>query len=254
MNNYRKSMKSLQFDPNFSKKTIHLLNSYTDTVASKTKHTSMQKYGRILLVAAALTAVLTTAAFAAMQLLTPSQVANRFDDEQLSSAFESDAAIIVNEEKVVDEYTITLSGVVSGADVQDILGGEGAESDYFVVAVRYTDGRAITQGETWESDPICRFTVSPYVRGCAPSEINLFTLESRASKCVVGNVLYILLETDKLEAFYDTTIYLGVVESDKMVHIVNDDKCPFALGENGEIVTKEQWDEEAACALFELPM
>lgn len=254
MNNYRKSMKNLNFDPDFSEKTIRLLNSYTDTVVSETKQSPVRKYGRILLVAAALTAVLTPVAFAAVQLLTPSQVANHFDDEKLADAFESDKALIVNEEKTVGEYTITLSGVVSGVDVADILGEEDAVSDYVVVAVRYTDGRAIVQDETWESDPIFRFTVSPYVHGRTPSEVNLFSLESRASKCVVGNVLYILLETDKLEAFYDTTLYLGVVESDTMAHIVNDERCPFALADNGEIVMKEQWNEDAACVLFELPM
>lgn len=252
MNRYKQTMKNLPFHSDFNANTIRLLNAQADARAHEKVSRHAWGYGRIALVACLLLVMLTTVAFAAVRILTPSEVAEYLGNTPLSEAFQSDGAVIVDEEIVVKEYTITLNGVVHGKDVQDYV--EDVSSSYIVLSVRYTDGRTITQGEAWEDDPICRFTVSPYIHGKRPSEVNLFTLGSRANKCIIDNVLYILLETDTLSEFTGASAYLGVAESNTMAVFTNDEKSPFTLSNDGAVVLKEGFDEEIACAVFKLPL
>lgn len=251
MNNYRKKMNELPFDPAFKQKTVALMRSRVATVSPQETSGFKSGWMRVALIAATLTATLTLVAFAAVKLLTPSEVAEFFGDTALSVAFEEDSAVIVNEEQTVGDYTITLHGVVGGEDVADYV--ENRESRYIVLSVRYTDGRAIQTGDTWEDDPICRFTASPYVHGHTPDSVNLYTLESRASKGVVDNVLYILMETDTLGAFDNVPLYLGVVESNRPAHIYNDTQSPFTMNENGAIVCKDGYEGDMAYTVFTLP-
>ncbi len=252
MNNYKRIMTELPFDPGFSQKTIRVLHAYTDTLPPPKMQSSLWTYGRIALVTGLLLVTLTTAVFAAVHLLAPSEVAEYFGNTELAAAFENEDAVIINEEIVVDEYTVALNGIVCGADVGEYV--ENEKSSYIVLSVRYTDGRAITPGDAWEDDPICRFTASPYVHGKTPSEVNLFALESRASKGVIGNVLYILIETDKLSGYAGTPMYLGVAESDRMALFTNDEMSPFTLKADGEVILKESFDKDVSCVVFKLPL
>ena len=252
MNKYKQAMKELRFDADFSQKTMRMLHAYADTLPQEAPHKPLRGFGRVALLVAALALTLTTAVFAAVHWLTPSEVVNYFRNTALAAAFESESAVIINEEVTVEEYTIALNGVVRGTDIGEYV--ENTQSDYVVLSVRYTDGREITPGDAWEDDPICRFTASPYVHGKMPSEVNLFSLESRANKGVIGNVLYILLETDKLSDFAGTPMYLGVAESDKTALFINDEVSPFTLGADGAVVLKEAFDTDVACAVFTLPL
>ncbi len=252
MNKYKQAMTKLPFDPAFCEKTIRVLQAQTETVPAKSARQSLWAYGRVALVVGALMITLTTAVFAAVRLLTPKEVADHFGNSALAAAFDSEGAVVVNQDVVAGEYTITLNGIVHGNDVEEYV--DNTAASYIVLSVRYTDGRTIAAEETWENDPICRFTASPYIHGKRPSEVNLFTLESRASKCIINNVLYLLLETDTLGAFAGETAYLGVAESDTMAVFTNDEKSPFTLNADGAVVLKEAFDEEMACAVFTLPL
>ncbi len=255
MNTYQKKMKELPFDPAFTEKTISLLKTHVEVASPQSANGFKKGLIRVALIAATLAVTLPLVAFAAVKLLTPSEVAEFFGKTDLSVAFEGDDAAIVNQEKTVGDYTITLHGIVGGEDVaRDVAEYvENKDSRYIVLSVRYTDGRTIETGDTWENDPICRFTASPYVHGHTPGTVNLYTLESRASKGVVNNVLYLLIEADKLGVFGDIPLYLGVLESDRPAHVYNEEQSPFVMNESGEIVLKEQYDEDMACVVFTLP-
>lgn len=252
MNKYKEAMTTLPFATDFNEKTKRMLNAYADTMSHDGKASKpMWGYGRVALVACLLMVTLTTVAFAAVRILTPKEVASHFGNTALAAAFESEGAVVMNEEVVIGEYTVALNGVVHGKDIAEYV--ENTSSSYVVLSVRYTDGRSIAAGDTLENDPIGRFTVSPYVHGKRPSEVNLFTLESRAVKGVIENVLYLLLETDKLSEFAGVPMYLGVAQSDTMAVFVNDEQSPFTLNADGAIVPKDTAAKELACAVFTLP-
>lgn len=76
---------------------------------------SMNRTKKITLLAAAAVALLAVTVSAAVLWLTPAQVAVELNDPMLAEAFQSEAAVILNETQTVGDYTVTLMGMVSGS-------------------------------------------------------------------------------------------------------------------------------------------
>ena len=147
-------------------------------------------------------------AFATWQLLTPSEVASEFNDEGLTVAFDSEDAIHINETLTSEGYSFTLLSIVSGEDLTDTLDfGDEVRGDrtYAVVAIKTEDGTPIT-------DSTSSFFISPYIRGFAPWQVNIASLDSGGGgqEAFIDGVSYLIIDTANLEVFADHGVYLGI--------------------------------------------
>lgn len=174
----------------------------------KNRYTAAAVIGAAVLAAGSITG------YAALKYLTPSQAALELDDNKLAKAFEGEKAILINETQKYDDYTISLFGVASGADISDYILPDSALGDgtmYAVLAMEKTDG---TPMPDTSSDEYGSFTffASPYIQGLAPKDFNIYTLGTGYSEFVKDGVQYRLLEFDDISIFADRTIYIGVSE------------------------------------------
>lgn len=150
-------------------------------------------------------------ALAMWQWLTPSEVADVFDNAQLSDAFEGEGAIHINDVQYSGGYRFTLMSIVSGRDLSEtpIYIEDYLEPDrsYIVIAIEQEDGTSMDESLT-------TFLASPYVHGFAPWQVNLASLGEELGgghqEIVVNGVLYRLIETGNVEIFADHGVYLGI--------------------------------------------
>lgn len=173
------------------------------------------KYAAAAIIGAAVIAAGTVTCYAALKYLTPSQAALELGDNKLAKAFEGEDAIPINETQKYDDYTISLLGVASGADISDYISPDAALGDstmYAVLAMEKTDGTPMPDISSDEYGGSFAFFASPYIQGLAPKDFNIYTLGTGYSEFVKDGVQYRLLEFDDISIFADRTIYIGVSE------------------------------------------
>lgn len=200
---YRAEVDDLSFSPDFQARTVARL---TELAQEKEKKTMKKASWRTGLVAAAVAAVLTVSAYAAITMLRPQDVAQRAGNEMLAAAFESQEAIHINETRTVGGYNVTLMGIVSGeglSRMEQLKNAVAQDNTYAVVAYARADGTAITED-------IPDLTVSPLVEGYAPWELNAWTLSGGTHTFAQDGILYYLLECDTIQPYADSTVYLAV--------------------------------------------
>ncbi len=196
---YKKEFDSLSPRSGFEEETINLLRG---AVAERN---SMNSKKLITVFVSVLLAVVLLAGtvYAAVRLLTPSQVAEGIGDPKLAAAFESDDAVIINETKQAGDYNVTLMGFVSGRNLSGIDNIDTSYS-YVCVAIERTDGTPLTI-----ADGVDIF-ISPLVSGYQPWCVNLFSLSNGANGYVDNGVYYMLYTLETLEMFADREVALYV--------------------------------------------
>ena len=198
----------------------------------------------LLLLAAAAVALLAVTVSAAVLWLTPAQVAEELNDPMLAEAFQSEAAVILNETQTVGDYTVTLMGMVSGANISQWCADVQESRTYAVVSVVRTDGTPLTE-ENYDVVPCGAFTVTPLVSGYDPRAVNVFTLNGACSSFLRDGRAYYVLDTQSLEIFSDHTVYLALYEGFAAPSYER-----FSLAEDGTVDLR---DNVTGC-MFTLPL
>jgi hypothetical protein len=193
---------------------------------------------------------LSVTAYAAVQLLSPKQVAEHVGDRALAEAFASKDALQLNQSIEAKDYQFTLHGLVSGAGLSQLNStAESLEPDrtYAVVSIARQDGKPMPA----TSDPAYgqeNFFVSPLIKGQKPWLVNIVTMGGSYHELVRDGVQYRLIECDPIEMFADRGVYLAV--SSGTAFYSNE---AFNFDENtGEIAARE--DYSGASAIFTLPL
>ncbi len=206
------------------------------------KPLNIRKSMRIAIAVAVIATLLTGTVFAISSLLSASQVADMLEENAIARAFESEDALIINESQQVDDYLVTLHGIVSGEGVAAISGGITADRSYVVISISYADGR--------EFDPCDDLPMhfTPLIDGYEPWKVNMFSLNSCAVSTGVDGVMYCLYEMDSLEMFADSRVRIfgydrGLVAPSSEV---------FSIGADGVIDYNENYN--GLRVIFELPM
>ncbi len=234
---YRRAVDAVEFRPDFARRTLSLLETRRKETAS-VKHISLKP----ALIAAALVVALAVTASAALLFLSPSQVAQEAGNQALAAAFETDAAVNINETQTVGDYQVTLMGLLPGQaldQVEDLTGQVERAKTYAVLAYARTDGTPI-------EDDVPELTVSPVVEGYAPWQVNAWTLGGGTHTFAQNGTLYYLFECDSVEPFADHTVYLAVYPG---THIPPHAEL-FSFGADGAIAYQSGQDG----ALFTLPL
>lgn len=205
---YREAFDRISFSPDFPERTEALLRRQADSAAAERKRPMNRTKKTALLIAAAI-ALLTLSVSAALVWLTPAQVAERMEEPLLSAAFAGDSAVPVNETRTVGDYTVTLSGLVSGEDLSrcpaEYNGELISDRTYAVFSLARTDGQPLE--ELPDS-----LSYSPLVSGYHVRAVNSWTLGAGCQSFVEGGVAYYLYDTRNLEMFADHTVYFAVYE------------------------------------------
>lgn len=205
---------------------------------------SMNRMKKVALLAAAAVALLAVTVSAAVLWLTPAQVAEELNDPVLAEAFQSEDAVILNETQTAGDYTVTLMGMVSGANISQWCADVQENRTYAVVSVVRTDGTPLTE-ENYDVVPCGAFTVTPLVSGYDPRAVNVFTLNGACSSFLRDGRAYYVLDTQSLEIFADRTVYLALYEGFAAPSYKH-----FSLAEDGTVDLR---DNVTGC-LFTLPL
>jgi len=189
--------------------------------------------------------------FAAVQLLTAGEVADRLGNTTLSAAFESESAININQSITSGDYIFTLLAVVSGEDITDHpiydrTGEIRSDRTYSILAIQKVDGSSMTLPAEYEYVP---FMVSPFVRGQQIWQVNAFTLDGGSITSVIDGIKYIIFDFTNITMFADRGIYLAVNSGGFSMSGLMD---AFDFNEQtGRITANPNFD--GANVIFELP-
>ena len=226
--NYRAAFDAVDFSPDFEERTLQKLAAMRHASEKEQNKMSMNRTKKITLLAAAAVALLAVTVSAAVLWLTPAQVAEELNDPMLAEAFQSEAAVILNETQTVGDYTVTLMGMVSGANISQWCADVQESRTYAVVSVVRTDGTPLTE-ENYDVVPCGAFTVTPLVSGYDPRAVNVFTLNGACSSFLRDGRAYYVLDTQSLEIFSDHTVYLALYEGVEVRLLYDDMGCMFTL-------------------------
>lgn len=197
--------------------------------------------------------------YAMWRYLTPSQVADEFENKTLAAAFETENAVSIGEKQYFKDYNVTLLGMLSGSNLSDYLpeinGEIQKEQTYCVLAIENADGSAMKDFSRDEAPK--EFLVSPFIQGESPLKVNIFHMNGGAVSCVKNGVLYRIVDCDELSAFADRKVYLAVVEGampcDLHVAEKPGEKVAYIYDKKtGEAMRNEAFD--GLNALFTLPL
>jgi len=206
----------------------------------------------VALIAAAIF-IMSGSAFAAWQLLSPKQVAEKLGDKALAKAFDSENAIQINESVTSGDYTFTLHGITYGENLSDFKSSARdilPDRTYAVVSIAKKDGTSIAKAgseDGSEDYQELNFIVSSLIKGQKPWQVNIFTMNGGYSECVVDGVIYRMVDCDNIEMFADRGVYLYVGTG----IFINNQTVNYNE-ETGEITLNENSKE--AGALFDLPL
>lgn len=239
-NDYRTAMDALPFREDFQRETIEkLLTAAKQQTGKETANMNINRFKRILPIAAALVVILAATAAAVMTFLSASDVAGEFNDPTLAQAFAQEDALALNQTVESEGYELTLAGLVSGAGLSDYCQEAEAEYTYAVVSVRRTDGTPLEYGDV-------DLTVTPLISGYNPWAVNAWTLNGGYGAFAQDGVLYYLFQYDSLEIFAGHTVYLAIYDG------FVPSRADFVVAEDGSISFSDAF--EGPHALFTLPM
>ena len=215
---------------------------------------------RLVAVAAALCCLCAGGVAAAGHFLAPAQVAQQMEQQDLASLFAGDDAVPVEETQQAGDYTVTLLGLTSGANVTEYWSSDWEGTDaprgrsYAVLAVSRRDGTPMADLDAEAPDvTVSNSLVSPVLAApdCPLMEYNVYTMNGARHDLVEEGVHYILVETDLLEPFADKNPQLAVVlnSTEGISDLLNGyTQDP----ETGTIAPKA--GTESRCLLFDLPI
>lgn len=239
---YRRAFDEIPFSADFQERTANLLRQRARELEKENKTMNFSKTKKMAVMLAAAVALLAVSVSAAMLWLTPSQVAQRYDQPLLAAAFESEAAVEINKTVETGDFSVTLLGMVSGENLDVQNQDLDVTHTYAVLALRRLDGTPL-DNETFD---FCRYTMTPLVAGCSPAAVNNWTLDAGASGFAEDGVYYYLLDTQSLEIFADRTVYMAFYEGGVPNNTI------FTVRDDGTIAFCD--DFAGVQALFELPL
>ena len=224
---YRAAMDAVELRPEFQRETVDLLRAEARRLEEREYETMNQRtIKKAAVLTAAAIALLAVSAAAVMLYLTPAQVAEENQDPLLAAAFQSEEAVVLNETDQAGDYTVTLTGLVSGeslsAHEQTFNGQVVDDRTYAAVVLTRTDGTPITE-QPYE------LSLTPLVAGYPVWQVNSWTLGSGCLSFVEDGAAYYLFDTQNLEMFADHTVYLAVYEGSTPSPDI------FQTAEDGEI-------------------
>ena len=237
---YKKAVDTISFSPDFQERTEAMLCRRSQ---ESKKEMQKMKFLKRPVIIAAIIALLTVSASAVALRLSASEVAENFGQHTLARAFEDNNAVAVNETVESGDYAITLLGLTSGANLDDLNVDVDVTHTYAVVALERLDGTPLEQG----SLTFMEHTVTPLVSGYAPWAVNNWTLHASATGSAVDGAYYFLLDAGELGVFADHTVYLAYYEGGRAPSAEL-----FTFAEDGSIAFAEGY--EGAHALFTLPL
>lgn len=240
---YRRAIDQLSFSADFQERTAALLQTRARELEKEKPNMHFKKTRKLAVLAAAAVAVLAVSVSAAVLWLSPSQVAERFEDPILAAAFQSEDAVLVNETAQAGDYDITLMGLVSGEGIRKWYDEAEPSRTYAVVSAARADGTPLSS-ENYDVMPSGTFTISPLVAGYSPMAVNAWTLDGSCASFLEGGVAYYLLDTLDIQMFADRTVYLAVYEG--FVPSYNE----FSVAEDGTYSLRDG----VTGALFTLPL
>ncbi|MCL2422254.1 MAG: hypothetical protein FWD03_10385 [Defluviitaleaceae bacterium] len=187
--------------------------------------------------------------FAAVRLLTSSEVAYQLGDQRLSIALESEDAIHINKSIASDGYRFTLLSLVSGYALTDTAFNPARmylNRTYLVMAIEREDGSPMVDF----LDEAPRFYISPYIRGYAPWLVNAHTLGTEGggqTEIITDGIRYTITDIENIKAFAGHGIYIGINTGwmfDGDAFIFNADPWGFRVNP----------DFDGVSVVFELPI
>lgn len=193
---------------------------------------------------------LSVTAYAAVQFLSPKQVAEHVGDQVLAEAFAGKDALHLNQTIKSKVYQFTLHGLVSGAGLSQFNSTADSlapDRTYAVVSIARQDGKPMpaTSHPAYGQE---NFFVSPLIKGQNPGLVNIVTMGGGYHELVRDGIQYRLIECDPIEMFADRGVYLAI--SSGTTFYSNE---AFNFNENtGEIAARE--DYSGASAIFTLPL
>lgn len=205
---YRKAFDELSFSADFQARTAALLQTHARELEKEKPMMQFKRTKKMAALLAASVAVLAVSVSAAVLFLNPADVAEQAGEPAVAAAFQSENAVAINESAVVGDYTVTLDGMVSGADLSreaaEYNGEIISDRTYAVYHVARTDGAPL------EDYPDLAYT--PLVEGYHVSAVNAWTLGTSTASFIQDGVAYHLFDTRNLEMFADHTVYFAVYE------------------------------------------
>lgn len=215
------------------------------------KMTTVNKTRKLSVLAAACCIILgfSVTVFAALNFLTPKEVAIEYGDKQLAKAFESKDAISMNESQSYENYVVTLLGTVSGKGLSQFCSDNEQvekEKTYAVVAIKHKDGTPMpsTSDNNYGKEP---FFVSPLIQGLNPKDYNIITMNGGYADMVKDGIMYRLIECDSIELFADKQLYVGV--SNTVFYDIN----AYEFDEKSGVISKNK-NYKGLNLLFDLPL
>ena len=197
-----------------------------------------KKIRHIPLIAAAAAVLLSATVFAAYNLMSPSEVAKRFEDYKLAECLKDGDVKFDFEPQVSGGYIFRLLGIVSGRNLGEFA-DVSKDKSYIIGAISREDGKELTEYPD--------IMVTPLVSGFKPWEVNAFTLgNSGRQDFIEDGVDYFIFECDNIEIFADHTIYIAAYEG------MAPGADEFTIAEDGSISFNESYT--GAKAMFIVPI
>lgn len=235
--NYRHAIDSISFSPDFQERTIALLRRTVCGEQKKEKYAMKHKKVWRAAMAVACAAVLTVSAYAAVQWLTPAQVADYVKEPGIAEAFSNEDAVLMDETRDVGEYKVHLLGTVSGQGLS-VLNPDAEQSHtYVVLAVERQDGSSVTL------DEMTGYQLLPMVAGQDESTAEELFSQRSVTYFELDGKVYWLWDMETLEKYADRTAYLAFYQGIA--------PSMFTMAEDGSFSIRE--DSTEPCALFTLP-
>lgn len=240
-NEYQKAFDKLSFSEDFEERTQDLLRRRARTQEKETKSMNL-KFFRKPAVFAAAAILLVVSVSAAALMLSPHEVAQHYQQPVLAQAFEEENAIAIDQKVETGDFSVNLTGLVSGRALTDWSQDVDESRTYAVVALSRLDGTPIEQ----QNFDFIQYTLTPLVAGYSPSAVNNWTLGAFASGFSADGVFYYLLDVQDLNMFAHRTVYLAFYEGGAP------SRDTFCVAPDGSISFAE--DFEGPHALFTLPL
>ena len=237
---YKKAIDSVTFSPDFQTRTEAMLRR---RAREQEKENTKMRFMKKPAVIVAIISLLVVSVSAAALYLSPSQVAEEFGRHRLAQAFEGSGAVTVNETVETGDYAVTLLGITSGADL-DELNPEDVSHTYAVVALERLDGTPLEQ----QSFDFMGHTVTALVSGYKPWEVNNWTLHASVTGKEVEGIYYFLLDVGQLGVFADHTVYLAFYTDAQFAPSAE----KFTVAADGSITFADSYT--GAHAMFVLPL
>lgn len=234
---YKKEIDALAFSSDFE---IRLTESVKRAEKGKDVMTVMKKRKTIRLLAAVISSILilSLTAYAAVTLLSPQEVADELEMEELNDKWKSSEKFPLASGN--EDFTVSVLGYAPDTQLS-IIDGEVSEENrtYLVVSIAKTDGSPLNAADGMP------LQISPLVKGYEPFKVNLWTFSSGASGLEKDGVLYYLFEMSDLEIFADKTVYIAAYEGFTPMDALT-------MKDDGTITYKD--DYIGFKAIFELPL